>query len=108
MDLSNILAVIDISRYLEMSEGRFDSETTALCCKVSVNLKEKGAILVKDPRCSIADNDEFVKMVERYFSSPLDYKLLHQRPGLNYQVLRKTGLFIFLPIFSSSKHVLEI
>ncbi|CAI8612506.1 unnamed protein product [Vicia faba] len=79
------LNLIDISPYLAMS-GECDQQMTALCYEVSQNLREKGALLLKDPRCTLEDNDRFVAMVEKYFSSSLEFKLLHQRPQLHYQV----------------------
>lgn len=93
MDLN--LTVVDLPPYLFMS-GKWDPQVTALCSEVSRNLREKGALLVKDPRCTVEDNDRFVGMIERYFSSPREFKLLHQRPDLHYQVyiyiLSKLGL----------------
>ncbi|KAK7314291.1 hypothetical protein VNO77_39506 [Canavalia gladiata] len=73
------LTVIDLRTYLA------GDSNANLCSEVSRSLREKGALLVKDPRCSVEDNDEFVKMIESYFSTPHHYKLLHQRPHLHYQ-----------------------
>ncbi|GMN55289.1 hypothetical protein TIFTF001_024416 [Ficus carica] len=56
-----------------------------LCGEVSRSLRETGALLVKDPRCPAEDNDRFIDMMEKYFDSPSDFKLLHERPHLHYQ-----------------------
>lgn len=59
---------------------------TALCEEVSRTLKETGALLVKDPRCSVEDNDRFIDMMEKFFEKPTEFKRLHARPNLHYQV----------------------
>lgn len=101
------LTVIDLSSYLAMS-GQCNSQITALCDEVSRNLRDKGALLVKDPRCSVEDNDRIVNMIERYFSSADEFKLLHKRPELHYQVLCKMDINAFLSKLSfllSSKYM---
>ncbi|XP_050386093.1 uncharacterized protein LOC126802494 [Argentina anserina] len=77
------LAVIDLSPYLE-SES--ESESAELCGEVSRSLRESGALLVKDPRCSAEDNDRFLDMMENYFNCSSEFKRLHERPHLHYQV----------------------
>ncbi|CAL9003878.1 unnamed protein product [Prunus brigantina] len=75
------LTVVDLSLYLG-SKG----EVKELCGEVSRSLRETGALLVKDPRCSAEDNDRFLDMMERYFDRPPDFKRLQERPQLHYQV----------------------
>lgn len=75
------VSVVDVSEYLSGGESAGE-----LCGEVSRSLRETGALLVKDPRCSAADNDRFLDMMERYFQSPSDFKLRHERPHLHYQV----------------------
>ncbi|VAI48751.1 unnamed protein product [Triticum turgidum subsp. durum] len=58
----------------------------ALCATVSASLRDTGALLVKDPRCTAADNDRFLDVVERYFARSDDSKRLQERPHLHYQV----------------------
>ncbi|KAG4969124.1 hypothetical protein JHK87_034775 [Glycine soja] len=74
------LPVIDLSPSLS---GEWDP---LLCAEVSRSLRETGALLVKDPRCTVEDNDRFIDMMERYFSKPRDFKHRHERPHLHYQV----------------------
>ncbi|KAK9910006.1 hypothetical protein M0R45_033983 [Rubus argutus] len=76
------LPVIDLSLYLESKEGKVSD----LCGEVSRSLRETGALLVKDPRCTAQDNDRFLDMMERYFDSPSEFKRLQERPQLHYQV----------------------
>lgn len=78
------LPVIDISEYLSAADGERVAE---ICGEVSRSLRETGALLVKDPRCSAEDNDRFLDMMEKYFESPSEFKLLQERPHLHYQVL---------------------
>ncbi|KAM6563138.1 hypothetical protein CsatB_023136 [Cannabis sativa] len=79
------LPVIDLSDYLSTT-ATSDAQLSELCGVVSRSLRETGALLVKDPRCSAQDNDLFIDMMERYFQSPRDFKLLQERPHLHYQV----------------------
>ncbi|URE12222.1 hypothetical protein MUK42_36998 [Musa troglodytarum] len=88
------LPVVDLSRYLEISARRgagalppaAEVELRALCATVSGCLRDTGALLVKDPRCSVEDNDRFLDMMERYFGRPEEFKRLQARPALHYQV----------------------
>ncbi|KAG2668630.1 hypothetical protein I3760_14G000800 [Carya illinoinensis] len=92
------LPVIDLTPYLaaanehsldvgpSMLTDLLGPELRGLCSEVSRVLKETGALLVKDPRCTAEDNDRFIDMMERYFESPVEFKLLQERPNLHYQV----------------------
>ncbi|KAG9151886.1 hypothetical protein Leryth_002155 [Lithospermum erythrorhizon] len=81
------LPVIDLAPYLEISSTKsLDSNLKNLCSEVSRTLRETGALLVKDPRCSVEDNDRFLNMMEKYFNMPDDFKCLQERPHLHYQV----------------------
>ncbi|XP_062000903.1 uncharacterized protein LOC133718111 [Rosa rugosa] len=80
------LAVIDLSPYLESSSESSSGQLKELCGEVSRSLRETGALLVKDPRCTAQDNDRFLDMMENYFASSSDFKRLHERPQLHYQV----------------------
>lgn len=85
--------VIDLAAYLSAGEGEVGSEVSELCREVSGILRETGALLVKDPRCTVEDNDRFLDMMEKYFESPFHFKRLQERPNLHYQVP------FFFPIF---------
>ncbi|CAO2815922.1 unnamed protein product [Amaranthus hypochondriacus] len=85
--------VIDLSPYLEWKrieddDGDVDleEELRRLCTEVSRTLKETGALLIRDPRCSAQDNDRFLDMMEKYFQQPPELKRLQERPLLHYQV----------------------
>ncbi|XP_058073522.1 uncharacterized protein LOC131222472 [Magnolia sinica] len=85
------LPVIDLSPYLEISAVDHEPpslgpELQSLCSEVSRTLRETGALLVKDPRCSVEDNDRFLDMMENYFEKSQEFKRLQERPHLHYQV----------------------
>lgn len=56
------------------------------CAKVAACLRETGALVIRDPRCSTEDNDRFLDMMERYFGQTADLKRKQERPELHYQV----------------------
>lgn len=87
------LPVIDLAPYLSTSigentrcNGGGTGELGELCREVSRTLRETGALLVKDPRCTVEDNDRFLDMMEKYFERPSEFKRLQERPNLHYQV----------------------
>lgn len=80
------LPVVDLSRYLDISGDELGTDLLDSCREVSRILRETGALLVKDPRCSAQDNDRFIDMMETYFQKSDDFKRLQQRPDLHYQV----------------------
>ncbi|KAK1401247.1 putative isopenicillin N synthase [Heracleum sosnowskyi] len=85
------LQVIDLSPYLTISSTnsdptQLDPTLITLCSEVSRILKQTGALLVKDPRCSVEDNDRFIDMMEKYFEMPKEFKRVQERPHLHYQV----------------------
>merc|ERR1712091_395665 len=47
---------------------------------------ERGALLVRDPRCSAGDNGAFLDLLERYWAQPVAAKLEDERPELLHQV----------------------
>lgn len=75
--------------------GDFDDEDHALlresCAKVAACLRETGALVIRDPRCSTEDNDRFLDMMERYFGQTSDLKRKQERPELHYQVWTLTS-----------------
>lgn len=90
------IPVIDLAPYLEIAGrlsgnpaelyGQLGASLAELCREVSRLLRETGALVVKDPRCSAEDNDRFIDMMEKYFEQPEEFKRLQERPNLHYQV----------------------
>ncbi|KAJ7545085.1 hypothetical protein O6H91_09G106800 [Diphasiastrum complanatum] len=68
---------LDIQQHKDISE---------VCERVASCLREAGALVVRDPRCSFQDNDRFLDMMERYFGQTAEFKRQQERPHLHYQV----------------------
>ncbi|CAM6093725.1 unnamed protein product [Calypogeia fissa] len=66
---------------LELSGGLRE-----LCEKVASCLRETGALVVRDPRCTTDDNDAFLDMMERYWGETEEFKRQQERPDAHYQV----------------------
>ncbi|KAJ8444504.1 hypothetical protein Cgig2_028319 [Carnegiea gigantea] len=84
--------VIDLSPYLDDPSN---PELQKLCSEVSRTLKETGALLIRDPRCSAEDNDRFLDMMEKYFEQPPEFKRLQERPHLHYQCDVSVGVLFW-------------
>lgn len=70
-------------------DGGLDESDSLLresCARVAACLRETGALVIRDPRCSTDDNDRFLDMLERYFGQTSDLKRKEERPELHYQV----------------------
>lgn len=87
------IPVIDLAPYLELSENlnyadknELDLSLKDLCSEVSRTLRDTGALLVKDPRCTAEDNDRFLDMMEMYFEMSDEFKRRQERSHLHYQV----------------------
>lgn len=63
-----------------------DEDLKLSCEKVAACLRETGALVIRDPRCTTQDNDRFLDMMERYFGQAADVKRKQERPDLHYQV----------------------
>jgi 23S rRNA U2552 (ribose-2'-O)-methylase RlmE/FtsJ len=86
------LPVVDLAPYLEIAALPDPTAEEAalirsLCAVVSASLRDTGALVVKDPRCTAQDNDLFLDMMERYFERSDEFKRLQERPQLHYQVI---------------------
>lgn len=87
IDLAKYLAIsAKLSENLPNLTDEIDPELKNLCAEVSRTLRETGALVVKDPRCSAQDNDRFIDMMETYFERSQEFKRLQERPHLHYQV----------------------
>lgn len=94
--------MIDLAPYVDVVTGKFNCdellhpEVKKVCSKVSQILRETGALLVRDPRCSTEDNDRFIDMMEKYFEQPDEVKRVQERPHQHYQVIRSIFYIIDL------------
>jgi hypothetical protein len=103
------LPVIDLAPYLQLlnaedaqvssSSGCSDIDAlNSLCSRVANCLKEAGALVVRDPRCSSKDNDRFLDMMETYFGKSDEFKRQQARPDLHYQVIVLPAQLIALSV----------
>jgi isopenicillin N synthase-like dioxygenase len=85
------LDVIDLTAYLN-GEGHGD-----LPKRVLESLRNTSCLVVKDPRVTEQQNEDFLDLMESYFSLPREQKMKDARPELSYQV----G---FLSVYNLPKH----
>lgn len=79
-----MLPVIDLEHAVE--NGKITEKGREACALVAQCLHETGVLVVRDPRVSEGDNDEFVDMMERYFGQSREAKKPDEHPELHYQV----------------------
>ena len=63
-----------------------DEDLKLSCEQVAACLRETGALVIRDPRCTTQDNDRFLDMMVGYFGQAADLKRKQERPDLHYQV----------------------
>lgn len=80
------LPVFDLSRFLSTGDGAEADSVLETCQQMALCLKDAGALIVRDPRCTEEDNERFLNMMERYFERPHATKMSDSRPELHYQV----------------------
>jgi hypothetical protein len=76
------LPVVDLGAFLN---GPSDPAAQDACRLVADCLRDTGALVVRDPRVSYADNSRFLDMMERYFGQTHDEKMRDCRPEIAYQ-----------------------
>eukprot|EP00596_Hydrurales_sp_CCMP1899_P008634 CAMPEP_0119033698 /NCGR_PEP_ID=MMETSP1177-20130426/752_1 /TAXON_ID=2985 /ORGANISM="Ochromonas sp, Strain CCMP1899" /LENGTH=366 /DNA_ID=CAMNT_0006990637 /DNA_START=148 /DNA_END=1248 /DNA_ORIENTATION=- len=77
------LPIIELSLFLKRDKLN-EVDLIKECKKVAEGLHEYSCIIVRDPRVSATDNDDFLDMMERYFSSSDGIR--DARPEYHYQV----------------------
>ncbi|KAF0349577.1 clavaminate synthase-like protein [Gigaspora margarita] len=77
------LPIVDLGLYLK---NKNDPLAIIECKNTAKALKDYGALLVKDPRVTEADNSTFIDLMEDYFDQPFEVKLKDARPEIGYQV----------------------
>lgn len=83
------IEVIDLNKILKRNNGKINIEgedILSICNSITKCIKETGCLIVKDDRVTADDNDEFINMMERYYSQEREIKLKDARPELHYQV----------------------
>lgn len=97
------LPVIDLEEYLLARGGLEENgdagqEFLALCQEVANCLRDTGALVIRDPRCTTEDNDRFLDMMEKYWSQSDAFKRQQERPDVFYQVKMKLLFLECLPL----------
>ncbi|KAF9348267.1 hypothetical protein BGX26_000308 [Mortierella sp. AD094] len=80
---TDLLPIIDLGLYLENPDS---AEAIAESKRASNAIRDYGALIVKDPRVTEKENNDFIDMMEDYFDQPFDVKLKDARPQYGYQV----------------------
>jgi non-haem dioxygenase in morphine synthesis N-terminal len=80
------LDVIDFTAYLN-GDGPGD-----LPKRVLESLRNTSCLVVKDPRVTEQQNEDFLDLMESYFSLPREQKMKDARPELSYQVGVPSGV----------------
>ncbi|KAL2652342.1 hypothetical protein R1flu_020470 [Riccia fluitans] len=85
------LPVVDLEGYLgarelEVDEGEVEAKFKKLCEEVASCLRDTGALVIRDPRCTTEDNDRFLDMMEKYWGQSENFKRQQERPEVFYQV----------------------
>jgi len=75
--------VVDISAFLKdpTSAAGIDA-----CKRIAKTLEETSCLIIKDPRVSETDNNNFLDIMEQYWLQPRDVKMQDVHPELHYQV----------------------
>jgi len=79
------LSVIDLEPYLTHSDHTTE-EIHRHCKAISDCLRDTGAVIIRDPRVNLQDNERFLNLMEQYFAQPTETKMLDVHPELHYQV----------------------
>ncbi|EFJ37417.1 hypothetical protein SELMODRAFT_165027 [Selaginella moellendorffii] len=81
------LPVVELEPYLEARGSQpLPENVRNSCLEVAKCLREAGALVLRDPRCTPEDNDRFLNMMERYFGMADEFKRQQERRHLHYQV----------------------
>jgi len=76
-------AVVDIIPFLENPSS---PQGIAACKQAAESLRLTSCLIIKDPRLSEDDNNNFLDMMERYYDLPHDKKMRDVHPELSYQL----------------------
>ncbi|KAF9973328.1 hypothetical protein BGZ73_003440 [Actinomortierella ambigua] len=80
---TDLLPIIDLGIFLSTPDS---PEAIAECKRAADAIRDFGALIVKDPRVTEKENNDFIDMIEDYFAQPTEVKLKDARPEYGYQV----------------------
>lgn len=65
----------DMASFLALpSAAQPDAALLARCREMSAFIAATGVLVVRDPRVSSADNDKFLRMMQRYYTQPVEVR----------------------------------
>ncbi|KAI8596790.1 hypothetical protein EDD21DRAFT_311683 [Dissophora ornata] len=102
---TDLLPIIDLGLYLQNPDS---AEATAECKKAANAIRDYGALIVKDPRVTEKENNDFIDMMEDYFDQPFDVKLKDARPEYGYQARPFTPELTEDPKCPKDPHCIDI
>lgn len=73
--------VVDLEGFLKDKASPISLEE---CKKLASILKKTSCVIIKDPRVSENDNNNFLSMMERYYERPLEQKMKDVHPELSF------------------------
>lgn len=81
------LPVLDLDVHLRRHETpQLAAEAAIEASRAAEALHKYGVVIVRDPRASEGENDQFLDMLEKYFELPEETKLVDVRKEYFYQV----------------------
>lgn len=86
VDSSSLLPVFDLTSVVHKEPGCLTNEDLEMARQLAECVQRTGCLLVRDPRVTVADNNQFLDLMESYFSQPPDMKQAESRPDLHFQV----------------------
>lgn len=86
------MPIIDLDLYMQGAQSASPSEAALIeCKKVAECFHQFGIILIRDPRVNMQDNDQYIDLMEQYFSDIGDKFYANEpiddiKPEFHYQV----------------------
>jgi len=75
--------IVELSHFINDPTSK---EAIESCKQLVATLKETSCLIVKDPRVREPENEEFLSLMERYFSQPVETLMKDVRPDLSFQL----------------------
>ena len=80
------VSIIDISPFLVKGKHENDNNILQISKAICNSFEKYGVAIIRDPRVTFSKNEEFLTMMEDYFSQSTKIKEKDMRPKLSYQV----------------------
>lgn len=73
---SNTTDILDVVSLANFLQDKNSSASLEDCHKLTEFLKRTSCLIVRDPRVTEADNENFLNMMEKYYDQPHDVKVM--------------------------------